>query len=166
MTEGLLIRPMLPADASAVARIYCQAASEAFAREPSHFRVPELDAVAQEYQARAKIESAVVLVGEWDGAVLGFVDIKLNRRDPSSMRRCELIAYVQELAVAEGHRSQGVGKQLMEAAEAWARERGADALLLDTGTTNEGAIRFYEVKMAGYRRIGLVYIKEFDASGG
>jgi len=122
--------------------------------------------VARDYEARAEIENAVVLVGEWDGAVLGFVDIRLNRRDPSSMRRRELIAYVQELAVAEGHRSQGVGKQLMEAAEAWARERGADALLLDTGTKNEGAIRFYEVKMAGYRRIGLVYIKEFDESGG
>jgi len=32
MTEGLLIRPIVSADASAVARIYCQAASEAVAR--------------------------------------------------------------------------------------------------------------------------------------
>ena len=41
-------------------------------------------------------------------------------------------------------RSQGVGKELLDAAKDWARERGATHLELDSGDTRADAHRFYE----------------------
>lgn len=62
-------------------------------------------------------------------------------------------AWVEDLAVDPEHRSQGVGKGLLGAAKAWARERGATHLELDSAETRRDAHRFYEREGAGYRSI-------------
>jgi GNAT superfamily N-acetyltransferase len=62
-------------------------------------------------------------------------------------------AWVEDLAVAPAHRSQGVGKQLLEAAKAWARERGATHLELDTAEDRTDAQRFYERERPDHRSI-------------
>ena len=53
-------------------------------------------------------------------------------------------AWVEDLAVDPEHRSQGVGKALLDGAKAWARERGATHLELDSGEARTDAHRFYE----------------------
>jgi ribosomal protein S18 acetylase RimI-like enzyme len=52
-------------------------------------------------------------------------------------------AYVGELAVTEEAEGRGVGRALMDGAEAWARERGLERISLDTGAANDGARGFY-----------------------
>ncbi len=51
--------------------------------------------------------------------------------------------WVEDLAVDPARRSQGVGKALLETALAWARERGATHLELDSGEARTDAHRFY-----------------------
>jgi GNAT superfamily N-acetyltransferase len=60
-------------------------------------------------------------------------------------------AWIEDLAVDPEHRSQGVGKALLDAAKAWARERGATHLELDSAETRTDAHRFYEREGAQYR---------------
>ena len=48
------------------------------------------------------------------------------------------------LAVAPDRRRAGLGRQLMDAAGAWLRERGAPKLQLMVRTTNADALGFYE----------------------
>ena len=62
------------------------------------------------------------------------------------------LAAIIGLVVEEGHRSSGIGAALVEAAERWARDRGATALLVRSRSTRERAHRFYE-------RIGYVEVK-------
>ena len=62
-------------------------------------------------------------------------------------------AWVEDLAVDPERRSQGVGKALLDAAKAWARERGATHLELDSAEARADAHRFYEREGAGYRSI-------------
>ena len=52
-------------------------------------------------------------------------------------------AYVGELAVTEKAEGRGIGRALMDAAEAWARDRGLERISLDTGAANAGARGFY-----------------------
>jgi len=52
--------------------------------------------------------------------------------------------YVSSLAVAPGHRSKGVGGELMREAVELARWRKFAVVTLDVGVENEGARRFYE----------------------
>jgi len=59
------------------------------------------------------------------------------------------------LMVAGAHRRQGIGRALMAAAEAWAREVGVHKLELHVFPYNDAAIALYEdmgYEREGYRR--------------
>ena len=84
--------------------------------------------------------SAAVLVAEHRGEVLGLCTAYLDINSVRFGARC----WIEDLAVSPDHRSQGVGGALLDAAEEWARARGATHLELDTGLAREDAQRFYE----------------------
>jgi GNAT superfamily N-acetyltransferase len=52
-------------------------------------------------------------------------------------------AQLMALIVADGARDRGVGRDLLRAAESWARDRGCEALIVATRVTRTGAHRFY-----------------------
>jgi GNAT superfamily N-acetyltransferase len=62
-------------------------------------------------------------------------------------------AWVEDLAVHPDRRSQGIGAALLGAARAWARERGATHLELDSAEARTDAHRFYERVGAQYRSV-------------
>jgi ribosomal protein S18 acetylase RimI-like enzyme len=74
------------------------------------------------------------------------------------MIRPRTSAYIEELAVAGGHRRVGIGRRLVGAVEEWGSSRGCELVMLDTGTRNVGARRFYD--RIGFREIGVVLVKE------
>ncbi len=83
---------------------------------------------------------SVVLVGEHRGELLGFCSAYIDLRSVRYGTRC----WVEDLAVSPQHRSQGIGKALLDAAKEWARGRGATHLELDSGDGRSDAHRFYE----------------------
>jgi GNAT superfamily N-acetyltransferase len=98
---------------------------------------------------RDAIEShdAAVLVAESaDGELIG---VCTAYQDIHSVR-FGYRAWVEDLAVHPERRSQGVGKALLDAAKAWARERGATHLELDSAEARTDAHRFYEREGAEY----------------
>ena len=141
-----------------IAQIYRAAAREALDREPEHFRVPTIDEATRMFTPRGEPD-AQVLVAEMEGRVAGFAQVLLRRPpEEPSMIRPRLLGYVRELGVTEDARGNGVGTVLMEAAEDWARSAGAEAMMVDTGSRNTLAQRFYRRRL-GYREIGVVLIK-------
>lgn len=114
------------------------------------FRAVLADAVASEDP-----DAAVLVAQGSDGRRLGFISLKV-REDVTGVER----GHVADLAVAEEARRIGVGSALMEAAEAWARQRGFGVLSLDVWSTNERALAFYE--RLGYRAESLCLIKAVD----
>ena len=96
--------------------------------------------------ARAAISLAIedpesaVLVAEQRGDLLGLCTAYLDLNSVRFGARC----WVEDLAVSPDHRSQGVGKALLDAAKNWARDRGASHLELDSSDTRADAHRFYE----------------------
>jgi GNAT superfamily N-acetyltransferase len=97
-------------------------------------------------QARERLAAAiegpgsVVLVAEHRGDVLGLISAYIDLESVRFGRRC----WVEDLAVSPVHRSEGVGKALLDAAKEWAREEGASHLELDSGDERLDAHRFYE----------------------
>jgi len=83
------------------------------------------------------------------GVVIGF---STAYQDLHSVRFGDR-AWVEDLAVDPDQRSRGVGKALLDAAKAWARERGATHLELDSAEARTDAHRFYEREGAEYRSI-------------
>ena len=60
------------------------------------------------------------------------------------------LAHIITLDVAESHRRHGVGTELVHESEANLRFRGVRTVLLETATTNEAGIAFWE--RHGYRK--------------
>jgi GNAT superfamily N-acetyltransferase len=101
---------------------------------------------------RQAIEShdACVLLAAAEGAgVIGFCTAY---QDLHSVR-FGYRAWVEDLAVDPEHRSRGVGKALLDAAKAWARERGATHLELDSAEARAEAHRFYEREGPSHRSL-------------
>lgn len=63
------------------------------------------------------------------------------------------VAELESVVVAPGHRRQGVGGALVQAAIAWAGISGAHRLLLEVRTSNHPALSLYE--RFGFTRDGL-----------
>jgi GNAT superfamily N-acetyltransferase len=94
-------------------------------------------------------QSATVLVAEHRGDLLGLCTAYLDLNSVRFGPRC----WVEDLAVGPEHRSQGVGKALLDAAKEWARDRGASHLELDSADIRTDAHRFYEREDPSWRSV-------------
>jgi ribosomal protein S18 acetylase RimI-like enzyme len=83
-------------------------------------------------------------------AIEGATSAILGQRDGDALIASVLVGFdghrgwVYYLAVAPDRRREGLGRQLMDAAEAWLRERGAPKLQLMVRASNAEALGFYE----------------------
>jgi ribosomal protein S18 acetylase RimI-like enzyme len=83
-------------------------------------------------------------------AIAGATSTILGVRDGDALIASVMVGFdghrgwVYYLAVAPDRRREGLGRQLMAAAEAWLRDRGAPKLQLMVRTSNEAALGFYE----------------------
>jgi GNAT superfamily N-acetyltransferase len=121
------VRPPLPSDAPALA---------ALAGELGY--PTDAQAMLGRLAALHATDAAVMVATDANDTPTGWCHVELHRSlvEPLS-------ALILGLVVAEGHRSEGIGAQLLAAAERWARARGCRRLLVATRITRERAHRFY-----------------------
>jgi GNAT superfamily N-acetyltransferase len=92
---------------------------------------------------------ATVLVARLEGELVGFCTAYVDIESVRFGRR----VWVEDLAVDPERRSQGIGKQLLDAAKDWARARGANRIALESAEARTDAHRFYEREHPSYRSI-------------
>jgi ribosomal protein S18 acetylase RimI-like enzyme len=96
-------------------------------------------------------------VAELTGEIVGFIDARLEQ-SLDAMHREMIYCHVAEIAVGGRHRKQGIGGQLLLAAEDWGRRRGAKFASLEFHSENTRAGEFYQRRM-GYRVASITAIK-------
>jgi GNAT superfamily N-acetyltransferase len=87
-----------------------------------------------------------VFVAVDGGEPIGWIHVAVERGLEASH-----VAGLRGLVVDEAHRSGGVGRALLGAAEAWAREHGCEVVTVRSRVARERAHRFYERE--GYVRV-------------
>jgi ribosomal protein S18 acetylase RimI-like enzyme len=88
----------------------------------------------------------VVLVAEADGVVTGFVSVWTRYRSPEPNDDPAEHGYVSDLVVSAKHRGSGIGRALLRAAEARARQAGADRLRVSVKAGNTNALSLYSAE--------------------
>ena len=145
----VVVRPAQPADAAALVQL-----GAAVGREPEGWLIASASwrSVADErryLRAMKRFPDAAVLVADDEGLVVGRLSIARDQH-PASKHVADL-----GLMVAASHRRRGIGRALLDAAVAWARDAGVRKLELHVFPHNEPAIRLYEdfgFEREGYRR--------------
>ena len=109
---------------------------------PPGSRPPDWDsdrAVARTERLLADEDVALFAARSPQDQLVGVVSVYLDILSVRFGRR----ASIEDLAVHPEWRSQGVGASLLTTAKAWARERGADYVFLESGVARTAAHRFY-----------------------
>ncbi|MBA3393763.1 MAG: GNAT family N-acetyltransferase [Deltaproteobacteria bacterium] len=100
--------------------------------------------VQVEYAKYNKLEVDTAVVASIDGTPVGCGCFKPFPGDAAAVE-------LKRMFVAPMHRGEGVARAVMGELEAWARELGRAAVVLETGSKQHDAVRLYE--RAGYARI-------------
>ena len=141
---GVEIRRYRPEDEAFLFRLF-EASNREAKRRNQDLSIPP--GFARRYLPKT-IRSALgrngfLRVAEVDGQPAGFILALIGKTAPwdqSRTRSC----FVMELHVATRFRKQGVGRFLVESAEAHYRERGYDWISLGVFADNSGARQFYD----------------------
>jgi GNAT superfamily N-acetyltransferase len=130
-----VIRPMQPADVDRVADLLTQLGYPAAGPE-----------IARRFDRIDGERNNALLVADKDGTAIGWIHVALH-----SYLESAATAEIVGLVVAEGRRSRGVGKALVDAAESWAAAQGCQTLRVRSRIVRERAHAFYERN--GFQRI-------------
>ena len=96
-------------------------------------------------------DSGRIFVAEVDGAVVGFVGVRLRVPPGEPDEDPAPYAYVTDLLVLRDHRRRGIGRALLDHAEQHAREAGASTIRIGVLANNQVARRLYrEMGYADY----------------
>jgi len=103
-------------------------------------------------------EDSVVFVAEASHQLVGFVEVYIRQDEPNPLKVSYRYGHLQSLMVKESFWRQGVGTRLLEAAQQWAREKGAAEIRLDTWEFEAGPLQFYEKHR--YRTLRRTLVRE------
>jgi aminoglycoside 6'-N-acetyltransferase I len=101
-------------------------------------------------------------VAEVEGRVVGYIVARLDEPMVNAAEQLTrdlgvLRGYVEAVGVHRTYWRRGVGRALMAAAEAWAREQGAAVMKTDTNYHSPVSVPFYE--SLGYDRQAIIFRK-------
>ena len=162
------IRPPRAGDGAGLAQSWLDAGTYYNQLAPDLFQIPEEEGLA------AWIEEGLLktppdelyLVAEYAGQAVGFIEAAIDPPLPIAARQfIRDLAYfrlnIHALVVQRAYWRQGIGKQLLVAAEEWGRNRGARIAFLDTFVESPISVSFYEQRM-GYQRRSIRFQKPLN----
>jgi ribosomal protein S18 acetylase RimI-like enzyme len=144
MGETVTIREAAANDRPALEA--CMAELQAFecAIEPNRVEPEAIRGVYIDFLlAQCAKSDGTILVAEQSGRVVGFVCVLCRLDSEELVEKDRLHAYITDLVVLPPDRSQGIGSQLLSAAERCAQARGATRIEIGVLTANSGAHDLY-----------------------
>ena len=111
------------------------------------------DEARERLRAVAAEHDQTLFVADRDGDLCGLLGLDLMYYLPLGARTCRITA----LVVATAHQGDGVGRDLLQAAETWARQSGAARIEVTSGAQRSEAHAFY--RACGYSDGSMRFVK-------
>lgn len=158
-----MIRPAVAADVAGIVKAFLESAEHHASLDPARYSLPPVETISPRYGERPQDHpddsNTITLVADLNGEIAGFIDARIER-SPDPMHREMLYCYMADIAVSHPYRNQGVGAQLLLAAEDWGRTHGAAFASLEYHVANIRAGSLYE--RLGYSMAAITSIKRLD----
>lgn len=150
------IEPADPRDCEAMLALFPRLAAFELPndRNPDHLWCGDAE-MLRNWSEAGNADCIVHVAKESDGTIVGVTMVTLR----PEMLSHSPSAHLEAIAVAQNAEGRGIGKALLQAAEAAARERGARSMSLHVFASNARARRVYE--RAGYDEELIRCIKPF-----
>jgi GNAT superfamily N-acetyltransferase len=163
---AVTIRAARGDDAAGIARLGQENSAYYVQLAPEHFRLPDEDGLVEFIENDREWREGpdtLALVAEDDGAIAGYLEASLQRPDETARWQgqrdlSEIRLFINFVGTADAYKRQGVATELVLAAEAWGRERGAAIALCDTFIDSPMSVPFWERRM-GYERRAIIFRK-------
>ncbi len=145
-------------DAAAAARLWMRSVEEHARYDPVYEAAPDAEKVMRRFLADLSSSShSCLFVAERDGEIIGFLSGELREGSPAFSPKTW--AAVEDVYVVPELRSHGIGRDLFEAFQEWAHQKGATGVSLQVAAGNRRAREFYE--RLGFREVSVYEVKEF-----
>jgi ribosomal protein S18 acetylase RimI-like enzyme len=138
------IRPATESEIPILASLHAYVHDPHVQAEPERYRPTQREHVEARFQAVLGSDGAVVFLALMSGEPVGYAVAEIIQNQGNTFRAPERYVLVDQIAVASANRRQGVGKALMDAICAHARDHGLDRVELDVRAHNRQALAFYE----------------------
>lgn len=132
------IEPANPEDVQAVADLWVDLAADQRSHG-SHLLADPNRSVVRDALVRHAVTGGL-LVGRVDGAIVGFV---MFEPESGSYEQDVARGVIHNLYVIPAHRGEGIGSELLSAAEAALQQAGIEVVALEVMAANDAAQRFY-----------------------
>jgi GNAT superfamily N-acetyltransferase len=155
------VRTARRTDLPALVRLRLANAERHVRLDPAGYRIPDAGTVRTHFEdvlTRGVASGVLISVAESSGQVIGMVEVVVMPDPPDHQILTPRRAAQVHTVVLPGHRGEGVGAALLEAAERTAADQGIAELYAGIFAPNTGAIRFYSA--AGFGSSGVSLRKD------
>ena len=144
MVMDIAIRQALASDFDQVGKVFAEENRFHAALLPEHFQIAEPIMTREWFDEILTNARKALLVAERAREIVGAVLITIRTSPDDPIFQPRRYGYIDEIAVAERYRGQGIGQLLMKEAHTWTFEQGASEVELHVWEANQPAIVFYE----------------------
>jgi ribosomal protein S18 acetylase RimI-like enzyme len=161
MTLIVKVRPAVAADRDSIGRLGALLVTEHYEFDPKRFLAPRPN-MAETYGnfliSQTSRPEMIVLVAEQAGEIVGYAYAGMEGNDYMALRGPAGALY--DLVIDPGHRRQGIGTRLLDAALEALAKLGAPRVVLFTADKNHGAQQMFE--QANFRRTMVEMTRELE----
>ena len=133
-------------DAEEIVELLRQVHEEHRQRRPQWFKPFDRTAALECQRFLLSRDGAQMFVARVDGVCLGYALVCERVREENAFRYASRSLVVDQMAVSNTHRRQGIGTRLMERIRREAARRGAQRVELNVYSDNDEARRFYKAQ--------------------
>lgn len=141
----MLTRKAVEEDFESISLLYNQVNQLHVEKLPHIFQQPKGTAIQENYYlGLINTHNSIIFVAVENGQIIGFINvlIRVSSDIPQLVPRC--YAIIENIFVDWKHRNKEVGKALMNHAQKWALDMGAEEIELTVYEFNRSARSFYE----------------------
>ncbi|GAA0567317.1 GNAT family N-acetyltransferase [Halomonas salifodinae] len=140
----MTVREAGKADLKAICRLSNEINEVHYAYMPNDFVKPDGSNRDEPYWLGfMSMDDSTVFVAEENGILTGAVAVSVSMSAPYPFLTSRPRGHVATIVVSESYRGRGLGRELMSAAEAYAKEKGAEDIKLEVMAFNYDALDFY-----------------------